>query len=312
MLPRLSFGQDAATKQSFFEQYQLEIVLALTVLISVVAVAAMFVLLMALKVVLSLKRAEMGIEEEKKKMIPAIESEKGVGFWRRFWNRMNASVPVAKEHEVATNHEYDGIRELDNKLPPWWLYGFYVSIIFAVVYLFNFEVLGTGRNQDEEFREEMVQAEKDVKTYMASLSNLIDESNVTLSTESADLSAGKAIFDANCAVCHSADGGGGVGPNFTDQYWIHGGDMPSIFKVIKYGVPAKGMIAWETQLSPEKIQQVTSYIYMMEGNTVANPKEPQGELFERNDNEDSSEEKPESNLDFVDDKATPEEGEPAK
>ncbi|WP_421765112.1 cbb3-type cytochrome c oxidase N-terminal domain-containing protein [Ekhidna sp.] len=309
-LPGLSFGQEAAEQQSFFEQYKIEIILGMTVIISIVAVSAMYVLLMALKVVLKLKRAEMGIEEEEKELIPAIEGEEGVGFWRKFWNRLNDSVPVAKEHEVATDHEYDGIRELDNRLPPWWLYGFYASILFGVIYLINYEVLGTGQHQDEEFQAEMMQAEEDVKVYLASLGDLIDESNVTLATETADINAGKAIYDANCSVCHAADGGGGVGPNFTDKYWLHGGDMPSIFKTIKYGVPSKGMIAWEAQLSPKKMQQVASYIYAMEGNTAVDPKEPQGELFERNDGEEESEDAdPESNPDYVDDEAELEEGE---
>ena len=311
-LPGLSFGQEAAESQSFFEQYKIEIVLGLTVFISIVAVAAMYVLLVALKVVLKLKRAEMGIVEEEKELIEVREGEEGVGFWRRFWNRINASVPVAKEHEVATDHEYDGIRELDNRLPPWWLYGFYVTIFFGVVYLINYEVLGTGKHQDEEFQAEMLQAEEDVKIYLASLGDLIDETNVTLATETADINAGKAIYDANCAVCHAADGGGGVGPNFTDKYWLHGGDMPSIFTTIKYGVPSKGMIAWEAQLSPKKMQQVASYIYSMEGGTPANPKDPQGDLFERAEETEENEggeaagevESAESNPDFVDDEAS--------
>lgn len=306
-LPGLSFGQEATETQSFFEQYKIEIVLGLTVVISIVAVAAMYVLLIALKMVLKLKRAEMGIEEEEKELIPAIEGEEGVGFWRRFWNRLNDSVPVAKEHEVATDHEYDGIRELDNRLPPWWLYGFYATIVFGVIYLINYEVLGTGKHQDEEFQAQMIQAEEDVKTYLATLGDLVDESNVTFLSESADLNAGKAIYDQNCAVCHAPDGGGvqGLGPNFTDKYWLHGGDMPSIFSTIKYGVPSKGMIAWETQLSPRKMAQVASFIYSLEGTTPANPKDPQGDLFERveESGEGSSDEDPESNPDFVDDEA---------
>ncbi|WP_425391094.1 cbb3-type cytochrome c oxidase N-terminal domain-containing protein [Ekhidna sp.] len=318
-IPGLTMAQEEASQQSFSEQYQIELVLGLAVVVAFVAIIAMYTLLVALRVVLKLKKAEMGIEEEEKELIPAVEGEEGVGFWRRFWNRLNASVPVAKEHEVATSHEYDGIRELDNRLPPWWLWGFYVSIIFGVVYLINYEVLGTGPTQDEEFQAEMIQAKEDVKTYLASLDNLIDESNVTLLTETVDLDAGRAIYEQNCSVCHAADGGGGVGPNFTDKYWLHGGDMTAIFSTIKYGVPSKGMIAWEAQLSPKKMQQVASYIYMMEGQTSANPKEPQGDLFERAHEADVSPDadveleeadpNPEANPDYVDDEAELEEGE---
>ncbi|GAB4230206.1 MAG: cbb3-type cytochrome c oxidase N-terminal domain-containing protein [Ekhidna sp.] len=312
-LPGIGYGQEAAAtpEKDFMEQYQVEIVLGLAVLVCLVAILAMFVMFVAMKVVLRARQIEQGMEVEEKEWIPAIEGEEGAGFWRRFWNRFNASVPVAKEADVATDHEYDGIRELDNRLPPWWLYGFYVSIIFGIIYLINYEVLGTGMSQDEEFQAEMIQAEEEVKTYLASLDNLIDENNVVLSTETADLNAGKAIYDANCAVCHAADGGGGVGPNFTDKYWLHGGDMPSIFKTIKYGVPSKGMIAWEAQLSPKKMQQVASYIYMMEGTTPASPKDPQGELFERAESteDEAPEEKASENPDAIDDEADLEEGE---
>lgn len=318
-IPGLTMAQEEASQQSFFEQYQIELVLGLAVLVAIVAIIAMYTLLVALKVVLKLKKAEMGIVEEEKELIPVKEGEEGVGFWRRFWNRINASVPVAKEHEVATDHEYDGIRELDNRLPPWWLWGFYITIIFGVIYLINYEVLGTGPTQDEEYQAEMIKAKEDVQVYLASLDNLIDENNVTLMTETADLDAGRAIYEQNCTVCHAADGGGGVGPNFTDKYWLHGGDMTAIFSTIKYGVPSKGMISWESQLSPKKMQQVASYIYMMEGQTSANPKEPQGDLFERAHEADVSPDadveleeadpNPEVNPDFVDDEADLEEGE---
>lgn len=281
LLPSLSFGQNTLSGKSFYAQYQLEIVLTMAAVVCLVVLMAMFAMLVAMKAILQVRRSEQSILEEKKALIPAVEGEETAGFWRRFWNRMNASVPVARENEIATNHEYDGIRELDNRLPPWWVYGFYLTIIFAVIYLINFEVLGTGPTQDEEFQTEMAQAKADVQIYLASLSNLIDESNVTLAVEAPELGAGQAIFEEKCAVCHAVDGGGGVGPNLTDQYWLHGGDLSSIFSTIKYGVPSKGMIAWESQLSPQKMQQVASYIYSMEGQETANPKEPQGELFQR-------------------------------
>lgn len=307
-MPGMSFGQEAAVDISFFEQNKVEIILALVVIIAVVAVTAMYVLLMALKVVIRLKREEEGLVEEEQSLIPAIEGEKGAGFWRRFWNRLNDSVPISREADVATDHEYDGIRELDNRLPPWWLYGFYFTILFAIVYLFRFFFLDMP-TQEEEYQADMQKAREEVKVYLASLDNLIDESSVTLSTEASELNAGKAVFESNCAVCHAADGGGGVGPNLTDKYWLHGGDMPSIFKTIKYGVPAKGMISWESQLSPKKMQQVASYIYMMEGTTPANPKDAQGDLFERESEEEAIMEESVDDPNAVDDEADLEEGE---
>ena len=282
-IPNLSFGQDAE-EASLLEQYQIEIVLGLAILVCLVAIMAMYVMLVAMKTILRSKQetesAEAGVVEE-------VEAKPD--FWKTFWNKVNASVPVAQEAEVATDHSYDGIRELDNRLPPWWLYGFYATIVFGAIYLANFYFFDMP-TQEEEFQADMQEAKEEVKVYLASLDNLIDENNVTLADATADLNAGKAIYEQNCVVCHASDGGGGVGPNFTDKYWIHGGDMPAIFKTIKYGVPAKGMISWESQLSPKKMQQVASYIYMMEGNTAENPKDPQGELFTRTNPEQDADE----------------------
>lgn len=307
-LPGISFGQDAAVEEvSFFQQYQVEIVLGLAVVVCLVAILAMYVMLVAMKTILRSRQVEMGIEVEETELIATREGEEGAGFWRKLWNRLNDSVPVSREMEVATDHEYDGIRELDNRLPPWWLYGFYFTIAFAAVYLFRFYFMDMP-TQDDEYQAEMIQAREDVKVYLASLDNLIDESSVTLTLESADINAGKAIYDANCAVCHLSDGGGSVGPNFTDKYWLHGGDIASIFKTIKYGVPSKGMISWESQLSPKKMQQVASYIYTMEGTTPANGKDPQGELFEREELSDEGEVS-EEEANAVDDEADLEEGE---
>ena len=209
ILPGLSFGQDGDASSGFLEENLLEVTLGLTVFVAIVAIMAMYSLLVALKAVLRLKQREMGIEEEEGDFIAVKAGEEGIGFWRRFWNRVNDSVPVAREAEVATDHEYDGIRELDNRLPPWWLYGFYISIVFAVIYMFRFTFLDMP-TQDEEFQTQLAEGKEQVKVFLASLDNLIDENSITLATASADLSAGMTIYEQNCAVCHASDGGGGV------------------------------------------------------------------------------------------------------
>lgn len=269
----------AQSSNNLFQTYQTEIVLSFMALVCLLAFLALVVAWWALRVVVRKRLEEQGVKVDDV-MIEAQPGEEHLGFWARFWNRFHAAVPVATESEIITDHEYDGIRELDNRLPPWWLYGFYFTIIFGVFYLLYYH-FGNGLNQDEEFKAQLMEANAAVQANLATVENLVDESNVTLLTEEADLVAGGNVYKANCAVCHAADGGGGVGPNFTDKYWLHGGDLVSIFKTIKYGVPAKGMIAWETQLSATQIQQVSSYIYNMEGSTASSPKDPQGDLFER-------------------------------
>ncbi len=196
-----------------------------------------------------------------------------------FLHTLTDAVPVEREHEVMTDHEYDGIRELDNNLPPWWVWMFNLSIVFAVVYLVYFHVLPYGMTQEEEYLAEVEQAEIEKQEYLALMKDQVTENNVVFLDAEADLNAGKAIYVANCQQCHAPDGGGGVGPNFTDKYWIHGGSIQDIFKTVKYGVPSKGMIAWEAQLRPVEMAQVSSYIQTLQGTEPLNPKEPQGELY---------------------------------
>jgi len=196
-----------------------------------------------------------------------------------FIHVLTDAVPVEREHEVMTDHEYDGIRELDNNLPPWWVWMFYVTILFAFVYLIYYHVLPYGMSQEEQYVAEVEQAEADREAYLAQAKNLVDENTVEFLADASDLKTGKAIFTELCQQCHAADGGGGVGPNLTDQYWIHGSSIKDIFKTVKYGVPAKGMISWESQLRPVQMAQVSSYIKTLEGTTPANPKEPQGDFY---------------------------------
>jgi cytochrome c oxidase cbb3-type subunit III len=185
-----------------------------------------------------------------------------------------------EEKDLMMDHNYDGIVELDNHMPPWLANIFYITIAFGVIYFTYFSVLGLGKTQLEEYEEELriaaVQAEQRASLALSS----IDENTVLFDTSVPALASGKSIYEANCVACHATDGGGGVGPNLTDQYWIHGGSINDVFKVVKYGVVAKGMIPWQDQLSPEEMQNVSSYILTLVGTTPVNPKAPEGERYE--------------------------------
>ncbi len=191
---------------------------------------------------------------------------------------LNRSVPIEKEKDIMLDHDYDGIRELDNKIPPWFQFLFWGTIIWALIYLFVFHISGTGQLQDAEYKAEVQQAAFERELLVKS-GAMINEETVTLATDAAALAEGKEIFAKNCVTCHAADGGGGVGPNLTDDYWIHGGGIKNIFKTIKYGVPAKGMITWQSQLDPAKMRSVASYILTLHGTKPAAPKAPQGTLW---------------------------------
>ncbi len=188
------------------------------------------------------------------------------------------AVAVEEEDSILLDHSYDGIKELDNNLPPWWKYGFYVTIVVAVVYLLNYHVLGTGDSQLKEYENELATAKLEIDEYMKNSANNVDESTVKLLTDASDIAAGKDLFLASCAACHGRAGEGGVGPNFTDEYWLHR-SIQDVFKSIKYGWVEKGMKSWKEDLSPMQIAQVASYIKSLKGTNPPNAKAPQGDLY---------------------------------
>ncbi|WP_445734433.1 cbb3-type cytochrome c oxidase N-terminal domain-containing protein [Mariniflexile sp.] len=221
------------------------------------------------------------LDEEAKARFLA-EKEKTYQFtWLKnmYTKLVGKSKPVEEEGKLILDHNYDGIKELDNNLPPWWLYGFYISIIFAVVYMFRYQVFN-GDNQYDEYNQKVAQAEIDYKEYLKTAKDLVDFNTVELLTDASDINAGKATFEANCVACHMADGGGGIGPNLTDNQWILGGGIKNVFHTItEGGRSGKGMIAWKQQLKPAQIAQVASYVLTLQGTTPANPKEPEGDVW---------------------------------
>ena len=215
------------------------------------------------------------------------EKEKRFKFtwWKNIYKKLTKSKSIESEEEIIIDHNYDGIKELDNALPPWWVYAFYITIIFAIVYLVRFEILD-GPNQIEEYETELAEAKTAIEEYKKTAKDLIDVNTVTLLTETSDLSAGKTIFGLNCVACHMADGGGGIGPNLTDKNWILGGGIKNVFKTVSNGGrDGKGMIAWKQILKPSEIVQVSSYLLTLQGTTPANPKAAEGEIIWVNETE---------------------------
>ena len=193
--------------------------------------------------------------------------------------KINASVAIEAEEDIMLDHNYDGIRELDNNLPPWWKYGFYLTIVFAVVYLIHFHISNTGKLQIQEYEDQLTEAKLKMEEYKKKAANLVDENNATLLIDETSLGSGKSIFMDNCAACHGRSGEGGVGPNLTDDYWLHEGGVKNIFKSIKYGWPEKGMKSWQQDLGAKQIHEIASYIVSLHGTNPANAKEKQGILY---------------------------------
>ncbi len=187
------------------------------------------------------------------------------------------AVAIEDEETILLHHEYDGIRELDNNLPPWWVWMFYGTIIFGVIYIFNYHILGTSDLQIAAYEKEVKQAEIEKEAYRKAMAMNIDETNATQMTDAADLATGSKLFDANCVTCHSAKGEGNIGPNLTDNTWIYGYDIASIYKTIRVGSPNNKMPEHESKLNPVEIQQVASFVMAM---PYAEGSAPQGEIIE--------------------------------
>jgi len=227
----------------------------------------LFILFNTFKKILSSEKDKKVVAESPKKVAQTI------------FDKLNYTVPIEEEGSIMLDHDYDGIKELDNNLPPWWKYGFYLTILIAIIYMINYHITKTAPLQAEEYKISMKKAELEIAEYMKTSANNVDENTVTLLTGTADLAAGKEIFMATCSACHGKFGEGTVGPNLTDDYWVHGGSVKDIFKTIKYGWPDKGMKSWKEDYSPIQIAQVTSFIRSLRGTNPERQKDKEGDLY---------------------------------
>jgi len=203
------------------------------------------------------------------------------------WEKLLSLKPIEQEKDLEIEHAYDGIKELNNPVPTWFNVLFFGTMFFAAGYLFYYHIGGYGDLQDKEYEQEMVKAQEEKAAYLEKSANTIDENSVLADKTPTTLEEGKGIFTSNCVVCHGDKGQGIIGPNLTDDFWLHGGGINNVFKTIKYGVPEKGMISWEKNLTPKQISAVSNYILSLQGSNPAGAKAPQGEKYEEKNLKDS-------------------------
>jgi cytochrome c oxidase cbb3-type subunit 3 len=187
-------------------------------------------------------------------------------------------LPGVSDKVLEMDHEFDGIRELDNRIPPWFSTLFLGTIVFGVAYLVDYHVLGSSPLMADEYRNEIASADLQRRIRIASEGS-IDENALVVLTDPEALNRGKSEFKKYCVSCHGSDGQGNVGPNLTDDYWIHGGGIKNVYTTIKQGVPVKGMISWQLVFTPKQIQEIASYVLSLHGTNPQNAKKPEGQLF---------------------------------
>ena len=229
--------------------------------------------------VVALEKAEQ-LQYEKEGIDPATIGN--YAWFKKLMKKWTKSKDIEEEGEIILDHNYDGIKELDNSLPPWWLYLFYATILFGVVYLVRFHIVG-DYDQESEYIQEVEIAQRAIDKYneKAPKTDVFDMSALAVLTDEASLNRGKALYNLNCVSCHKKDGGGGIGPNLTDEYWVLGGGIKNMFNTISNGGrPGKGMVPWSKQYKLKEIQKIASYVMTLQGTSPAEPKQAEGDLWE--------------------------------
>lgn len=239
-----------------------------------------FVMVVIMKEMVNLIAQKKADELQREK--DGVEPEEPNAWIKKLLKKWTRSKAVEEEGEIILDHNYDGIKELDNTLPPWWVYMFYATILFGAIYLVRYEVLD-GDDQETEYRKEVAAAESKLKEFeQKNPVPQFDESAMVVLTDESSLKRGKALFNLNCVSCHKKDGGGIIGPNLTDKYWILGGGLQNVYKTISEGGrPGKGMEPWKKTIrNPLDRQKLASYVLSLQGTSPTNAKKAEGEIWE--------------------------------
>jgi cytochrome c oxidase cbb3-type subunit 3 len=187
---------------------------------------------------------------------------------------------ASSDQDHLLDHNYDGIQEYDNPLPRWWLALFWATIIFTPLYILYFH-FGGGMLATERYDQEMIAFYDKQAEELLALGEITEHTLAELTADPSMMNGGKKIYQAKCATCHGMFGEGGIGPNLTDDYWLHGGQLMDVYRTVSEGVPTKGMLAWERQLRPAELMAVSSFVGTLLGSEPPNPKAPQGESYVR-------------------------------
>jgi len=190
------------------------------------------------------------------------------------------NIDTTPSEDHLMDHSYDGIQEYDNPLPGWWLAIFWASIIFAPLYILYFH-FGPGLLSIDRYdRAMMIATERQMAAILA-MGEISENTLVDLMDDPSMMNGGKKIFTAKCATCHGMFGEGGIGPNLTDEFWLHGAQLMDVYRTVREGVPAKGMLAWERQLRPAELLAVSAHVGGLLGSAPPNAKAPQGDQVKR-------------------------------
>lgn len=275
------FGQDAVQK-TFWED---PLHHPMTPFYAVIFFIFVILILILVVAIIMIRVLNMMIEHNARERAKAA----GVAYvpsqtlWERVSQKLNDSVPIEKEEDIDLGHNFDGIRELDNHLPPWWKWLFYGTIAWAVVYIIAYHFTASLPLSIEEYQQEVAAADMARQKLLATQPQaVIDVEKLQYSEDAEIISNGQKIFSSNCVACHRADGGGNtIGPNLTDEYWLHGGSIKDIYQTVNNGFVEKGMPAWGKALSPSELRDVTFFVLSIQGSNPPDAKVPQGELYQK-------------------------------